>query len=367
MLPLNDTSRISPLVFSNCFNDISNVIKSGRWLFGSYTEKFSKDFAQYIGTDFCLPVANGTDALEIALRALNDSYDGEIITVANAGGYTSTACRLVGLKPVYIDIDKASLLMDITDLSRVLSKKTVAIVVTHLYGRAVDVSKVKSELIRLGYDNVKIIEDCAQAHGAKVRGECVGSFGDISTFSFYPTKNLGALGDAGAILTSNKTLFLKASKISQYGWNGKYNIEIDHSRNSRMDELQAAILLNLLPFLDDWNERRRYIYKEYSKINSSSIEFFKCFDESNVVHLAIVRIKNREKFIEHMKENGVSADIHYPILDVNQNAWSGLVNDKNLSNSKEALKEIVTIPCFPTMKDYEIELVCNALRSWENV
>jgi dTDP-3-amino-2,3,6-trideoxy-4-keto-D-glucose/dTDP-3-amino-3,4,6-trideoxy-alpha-D-glucose/dTDP-2,6-dideoxy-D-kanosamine transaminase len=366
MIPLNDTSRLSELIISNSLNSIIEIINSGRWLLGRYTEQFSKEFSEYIGCKYCLPVANGTDALEIALRTIGGELGGEVITVANAGGYTSTACKLVGLKPIYIDIDKDSLLIDISQLSEVLSKKTVAIVITHLYGRAVDVVKVKNELDKLGYFNVKIIEDCAQAHGAKINGRYVGSLGDISTFSFYPTKNLGAVGDAGAILTSDEGLYLSASKISQYGWNGKYNIEVSSSRNSRMDEIQAAILLGLLSHVDDWNKRRREIYYCYSKSENESLEFFNHLDESNVVHLAIVKVESREKFILHMKKHGVSVDVHYPILDTHQKAWSQ-TNESTLVNSESTLSKIVTLPCFPTMLDSEVELVCYALRSWKNV
>lgn len=366
MIPLNDTSRISNLILSKSNDDIQNVIKSGRWLLGEYTEKFRSEFAKYVGTQFCLPVANGTDALEIALRVVCNGSNGEVITVANAGGYTSTASKLVGLKPVYIDIDKESLLMDISSLEKVVSTKTEAVVVTHLYGRAVDVSKVRIELDRLGYGKVKIVEDCAQAHGAKINGKRVGSLGDIATFSFYPTKNLGAVGDAGAILTSDENLYHSALQLSQYGWVGKYNIEVEYARNSRMDEIQAAIILNLLPYLDSWNCRRREIYNEYIKaICSDSIGVYNCLDESNVVHLAIIKVNNREKFMQHMKDSGISVDVHYPILDTNQKAWCYIQNQV-LTNSESELEKIVTLPCFPTMTDSEVELVCNALRSWNN-
>lgn len=364
MIPLNDTSRISDTIIQGSFDNIHNMIKSGRWLLGQYTEKFSFEFSKYIGTKYCLPVANGTDALEIALRAVcyNSIPEGEVITVANAGGYTSTACQLVGVKPIYIDINNESLLLDIRKLATVLSNNTLAIVITHLYGRAVDVIEVREELNRLGYNHVKIIEDCAQAHGAEINNQKVGSLGDISTFSFYPTKNLGTVGDAGAILTSNNELYQLTSKISQYGWNGKYNIEVGFSRNSRMDEIQAIILLDLLSYLDRWNERRREIYKRYIEAGSSGICFFSNLTKSNVVHLAIVKVKKRNEFILHMNNRGISADIHYPILDIHQQAWKKSII--SLPSSESILNEIVTLPCFPTMTDSEIEAVCEALRSW---
>ncbi|SJL83536.1 DegT/DnrJ/EryC1/StrS family aminotransferase [Vibrio palustris] len=368
MIAINDTSRLSELIISNSLEEFKNIIRSGRWLNGQYTEEFSRIFSEFIGVEYCLPVANGTDALEIALRCLSKTShvaNGEVISVANAGGYTSTACQLVGLKPIYIDIDEHNLLMDISQLSEHLSDNTIAVVVTHLYGRAVDVPAVREELDNAGYHHVKIVEDCAQAHGAKINGQRVGSFGDIATFSFYPTKNLGTVGDAGSIVTSNIDIYKLASQISQYGWNGKYNIEIHSSRNSRMDELHAAILISLLPDLDRWNSKRREIYRRYIESSSKDITLFHSLDESNVVHLAIVMVNNRDVFINYMKEKGISTDIHYPLLDVEQPAWD-YSNKNSLDKSYAAQDKIVTLPCFPTMSDQEIDIVCDALRNWNN-
>ena len=363
-LPINDTSRLANKIISACNDDFNKIINSGRWLLGEYSFQFSERFSNYIGVEFCLPLANGTDALEIALKTLFDGNRTEIVTVANAGGYTSTACFLSGLKPVYIDVNECDMLININELETVINKNTLAVVVTHLYGRAVDVIKVREKLDELGYTDVAIIEDCAQAHGAKINGKNVGSFGDLATFSFYPTKNLGALGDAGAITTNKSVYYIKAKALSQYGWSSKYRIDIPFSRNSRMDEIQAAVLIHLLPELDIWNEKRREIYTRY--MNSTlSLSFYKVADESNVVHLALVRTKKRDKFIKYMNERGILVDVHYPILDSDQEAWKSEMK-YSLHVSKMLSKEIVTLPCFPTMSDDEINRVCDALQGWDN-
>lgn len=363
-VPINDTSRISKILLPTVLDEIANVINSGRWLLGDKTNDFADAFCKYLTVDYCLPVANGTDALELALKCLSTEGQDEVVTVANAGGYTSTACYLAGLKPIYVDVSEHNMLMDISQLEKVLNRKTVAVVVTHLYGRAVDVKAVRIKLDSLGFQNVKILEDCAQAHGAKIGGVQVGSLGDLATFSFYPTKNLGALGDAGAITTKDKKLFQRVKALSQYGWSSKYSIETKYGRNSRMDEVQAVVLSHLLPMLDLWNVRRREIYKRYMS-EKTDLVFYTDLSESNVIHLAIARTKNREKFVKYMGQNGISVDIHYPILDCEQQAWKG-DQTTHMEISKMLSDEIVTLPCFPMMEDSEVDRVCEVLRGWKN-
>jgi aminotransferase EvaB len=362
-IPLNDTSRISEIILSEASDDINNVISSGRWLLGDYNNLFSDLFSSYIDVDYCLPVANGTDALEIALKCVSKLGKHEVITVANAGGYTSTACYLSGLTPIYVDVLEDSMLMDISQVESLVNETTACIVVTHLYGRAVDVSKLRIILDSVGYSELPIIEDCAQAHGASVGERKVGSLGDLATFSFYPTKNLGAVGDAGAITTNNKSYFERAKQLAQYGWSLKYNIVLRGGRNSRMDEIQAAILCKLIAKLDGWNERRREIYSRYISSNSS-FQFYERLDCSNVVHLAVLRVKKRNLFLQYMNEHGVLADVHYPIVDVDQLAWK--YNKVDLPISSMLANEIVTLPCFPTMTDEEVNYICDLLKGWDN-
>jgi len=372
-IPFNDTSRIIKKYDSDLLSRVEKIIKSGWWLLGDQTQTFSKAFASYCGTQFCVPVANGTDALEIALRAVLGKFvrtETEVITVANAGGYSTTACRLVGVKPVYVDVKPENLLIDLESLLHNIGPKVKAIIITHLYGGAVDIPLLREMLNKNGYSNIPIIEDCAQAHGAKIEGMSVGSFGDVATFSFYPTKNLGALGDAGAIVTSTLELYNKVKMLQQYGWSKKYNVEIPNGRNSRIDEVQAGVLNYLLPFLDENNQIRKKIYEKYSNsIYSEKIAPLIYKNDQCVFHLAVFLVKRRHEFIEFMANKGISLDVHYPILDSEQSGWKNLsmrVDKYNdLKVSKQIVNNIVSIPCFPELKSEEIEYICAALKEWQ--
>jgi dTDP-4-amino-4,6-dideoxygalactose transaminase len=367
-IPFNDTSRLYNR-FSEEINDaLLSTASSGWWLLGSATAKFAQDFSTYMGIPYCLPVANGTDALEIAIRIVQQKKESgaEVITVANAGGYSTIACKLCDMTPVYADIDEETLLVDIDSIVRSLSDKTCAVILTHLFGAVVDVFEVRRVLDHEGYSHVKIIEDCAQAHGAELNRRKVGTLGDIATFSFYPTKNLGALGDAGAIVTADEAAYIKAKALQQYGWSTKYKVTYSGGRNSRMDELQAAVLSSLLPHLDALNKRRVQIYEKYASVGNSAIRFSYLSGRDFVAHLAVVRVERRSEFIKYLKENGIATDIHYPVLDDEQEAWSNKQADSNkvLSVSKVSVKKIVSLPCFPTMTDAEVDHVCNILRKW---
>lgn len=373
-VPFNDTSRTYSQYARKINNAIQNVASSGWWLMGRETAAFAEEFAEYCNAKHCLPVANGTDALEIALRAtLGDkrSEEHEVITVANAGGYTTTACRLIGLTPVYVDVHKSTLLIDFRSVIDAMSSKVSAVVVTHLFGGAVDVVKLRSKLDAAGYSNVCIIEDCAQAHGAKLHGTPVGAFGDIATFSFYPTKNLGAMGDAGAIVTQNTELFEYASALSQYGWSRKYEVLLSPARNSRMDEIQAAILRTLLPHLDEQNEKRKAIYAQYAETLKSTCMYERALDHGGddfISHLSVITTNQRDELRAFLSRYRIATDIHYPVLDFDQLAWRTLPmrldEVSQLSTSKEITAQILSIPCFPTMTASEIEYVCYAFKCW---
>lgn len=374
-IPLNDTSRIFNAHKESITANLLNVANSGKWLLSSYTEQFATSFAKFCDVKYCLPVANGTDALEFALRAIigNDTSNNspEVITVANAGGYTTIACRLIGAIPVYVDINESNLLINYDSLLRCINKNVKAIVITHLYGGIVNIDEVREVLKSNGYENISIIEDCAQAHGGMIDSRRVGSFGDIAAFSFYPTKNLGAMGDAGAITTSDENIFKKIKKLHQYGWDNKYRVEIPFGKNSRMDEIQASILSILLPHLDDYNNKRKYIYNKYRKFAGSKLKFLEHGDGDYVGHLAVVKTTTREKFIHFMKSNSVSAEIHYPFLDNEQPGWKNLLTrldqKSNLQTSRRLSQQIVTLPCFPLMTEEEIDYICDLLNKWEYI
>lgn len=374
-VPFNDTSRIFKLFEEELKETLYKVAKSGWWLQGEHNQSFSKSFAEFCNARYCVPVANGTDALELALRAslpeMQPHSEHEVITVANAGGYTSTACHLVGAKPVYVDIDPLTQLICLDSLKNALNEHVRAVVITHLYGGAVDMYTVRKCLDDSPFENIVLIEDCAQAHGAKVGNERVGSLGDLATFSFYPTKNLGALGDAGAITTSDPERHQKVRSLHQYGWTSKYQISHAQGRNSRMDEMQAAVLDTLLPHLDTFNKRRIEIRDLYLEAASEKLQFLDYSTNDFVGHLTVAKTPDRDGFSKFMSDRNIATDIHYPTLDCDQLAWqnkSMRIEEKtNLKNSRQGIQEIISIPCFPQMREEEVQHVVNALSDWEKV
>jgi len=366
IIPLQDTGRIYVQYASELKAAAIAVMMSGWWLNGARNAAFAREFADFLGATTCVPVANGTDALEIALRALIRARrlgGDEVVTVANAGGYASTAIRQIGMTPVYVDIDIQTQLVDAESLLSALGPRTAIVVLTHLYGGAVDVSAVRDRMNESGYRHVPIVEDCAQAHGASVNGRRVGSIGDVGTFSFYPTKNLGAMGDGGAIVTSDKATGEAAKRLHQYGWSERYRIALDGGRNSRMDEIQAAILSVLLPRLDTMNNRRREILAAYSGSATAATVPVRAVD--TVAHLAVFLVENRDAFRKHCLDHAILTDVHYPVLDCDQPGWSTLpkrVAPLGLRKSQESVRKIVTLPCFPSMTDHEVARVCDVLR-----
>lgn len=344
---------------------VLNVLNSERWLLGQETEKFAKQFAEYVGVPYCLPVANGTDALELVLRSINVPEGSGCVTVANAGGYTTTACHLVGLMPQYIDVAEDTLVMDVRLLSKIVTAQTKVIVATHLYGNVVDILAIRAVLKDLGREDIVVVEDCAQAHGAYCYGKRVGSLGDLAAFSFYPTKNLGALGDAGAIVTNDVKRYEKVKHLHQYGWTSRYHNDIRFGRNSRMDEIQATILAIKLPYLDQWNARRREIVKAYQEAMPSTWKSVTITAEEGVAHLAIFMTAHageREAILEALKGKDIMGDVHYPLLDTEQGAWKEHGEClEPLTVSLDAKERIFTLPCFPEMTDEEIHTICSLI------
>lgn len=360
-VPIQDPKRQYKLLKEDLDRCVQAVFESGRWLFGEQVNTFETSFARYCGVKYAYSVANGTDALELALLAAG-AKGREVITVANAGGYTTIACRIMGALPVYVDIDQDTLLMSAPAALAAVTPQTAAIVITHLYGRLADISSFRSGLVSQGRQDIKIIEDCAQAHGASRNGHYAGSLGDIGTFSFYPTKNLGAMGDGGAIVCDDD-FARQIVQLRQYGWRERYYSVVPYGRNSRMDEIQAAILQIKLPYLDEWNKRRRQIVLHYNEAALSPFNIW-CDNSSGfVAHLAIARHPERERVRKFFQDSGVMTEIHYPIPDCDQLSQQDLpcvVHD--LSVTRQAVKEIFTLPCFPEMTDEEVSFVCECLQ-----
>jgi dTDP-4-amino-4,6-dideoxygalactose transaminase len=361
---INDLNRhVSPLS-AEINQAVCRVINSGWFVLGSEVIAFEKEFADYCGVRHCVTLANGTDALELALRALNIGQNSKVLTVANAGMYSTIAILATGAMPVYADIDADSLLIDVADVSRLITNQQIdALIITHLYGLLADVQ----QLVQLANSkNIPVIEDCAQAHGAMLHGKKAGTFGDIACFSFYPTKNLGALGDGGAIITHRDDLAQNVRKLRQYGWESKYCATLVGGRNSRLDEMQAAVLRVMLPLLDGWNTRRREIATRYSKgICHENVATPSIQGEEYVAHLYIIKTTIRDSLKQHLTAAGIASDVHYPIPDYKQPASIHLFPKVNKPVTELQCDRVLTLPCFPEMTDAEVDRVINSVNSWK--
>lgn len=342
------------------------VCAQAQVILGPECVAFEDEFAAAVGTQCAVGVANGTDALELALRACGVGNGSVVVTAANAGMYATTAILAVGARPHFLDVDPKTGTLSSSFVEQFLQGADAAcckaIVVTHLYGQAADIESIQRQARRAG---IRLIEDCAQAHGALVASKAVGTWGDLGCFSFYPTKNLGALGDAGMIVTNDPEYASTLRSLRQYGWKERYRAEIPHGRNSRMDELQAAILRLKLPFLDALNARRREIYNRYAQELQEAVQFFNCDDESFVAHLAVVRSPYRNRYRVLLAEHGIESSVHYPVADHQQRAVQSQIPEAlhtKLPHTERMCAEVFSLPCYPELEDDEVEYVIAAVR-----
>jgi len=363
----NSMTELVPLFSASIANagidfttPVMKVIDSHWYILGEEVKSFESEFAKYVGVDHCISVANGSDALELALRGLEVKPGDRVVAVANAGFYGSTAIHAVGAVPVYLDVDPATLTLCPKALTAMIDSKPAVVIVTHLYGQLADIE----ELVKIASAaGVPVLEDCAQSHGAQRQGRRAGSFATLGCFSFYPTKNLGALGDGGAIVTQDTGLAERIRQLRQYGWSRKYEVSLAGGRNSRLDEIQAAILRIKLPHLDSWNAQRREVAKRYNtafagleaKLPSST-------GEDYVAHLYILRVANRERFAVALKEKSIATDIHYPIPDHRQPAYA--YRDVSLPVTESACETVISLPCFPGMTDKQVQQVIDAVSDY---
>ena len=342
---------------------VGRVLSRGWFVLGPEIDAFETAFAGYLGAAHCVTCANGTDAIELALRALGVCRTDRIATVANAGAYTTTALRAIGAEPLFLDVDLESKNVTLSEVNRAIDSGVKVVVVTHLYGLAVPEIREIADLCK--NRNVPLLEDCAQAHGAKVRDQRVGTFGDAASFSFYPTKNLGALGDGGAVVTNNLDIAERVSCLRQYGWSSKYQVEMVGARNSRLDEIQAAILSVFLPDIDAANLRRRVIATRYSElIRHPKIDVPPVYGEEYVAHLYVVRVRKRDALRAHLKYSDIATAIHYPIPDHRQPVFGTRYDDLHMPNTDRLSDEILTLPCFPEMSDAEVDEVIAKVNAW---
>ncbi len=361
-VPLIDLSRLEPAVAAVVAGALERVRASANYLQGDELAAFEAAFASYCGTAHCVGVANGTDALELALRALGCGPGDRVATVANAGMYASVAILAVGARPLYVDIDAATMTMSAASLKALISPAIKAVIVTHLYGRLADVEAIAAVARRHG---AGLIEDCAQAHGAERGGVRAGAFAAIGCFSFYPTKNLGALGDAGALTTDDADLAAALRALRSYGWSERFVASRAGGRNSRLDEIQAAVLRAKLPHLEQWNARRREIAAIYrAELSGLDLVLPETAAGDHVVHMYVVRSARRDDLRARLATAGIGCDVHYPLPDYRQPALAaGLGQAAPLAATEGAMAEILTLPSHPWITDAEAAQVAAAVRT----
>ena len=344
---------------------ISSVIAQTAFVGGSFVKEFNEAFARYCGVGHCIGVANGTDAIAIALRALGVGPGDEVITAANSFIATSEAVTMAGAQVVFADIDPRTCNIDVTRIEELITPKTKAIIPVHLYGQPADMDPIRSLARQHG---LFVVGDAAQAHGALYRGQPIAKLADITCFSFYPGKNLGAYGDGGAIVTDNADWAAKARVLANHGRSAKYDHHVE-GLNSRLDGIQAAILNAKLPHLEGWTEARRANAYRYNALlkDAGVITPTELPDVRAVYHLYVVRVpaERRDGLQESLKQAGIETGIHYPIALPYLNAYRGLGH--TASDFPEALKasgEILSLPMFPELAHEQAEHVVSSIRAF---
>ena len=339
---------------------ISQVIDSGIYINGKSVSTFEKNFAEYIGVNYSIGVSSGTSAIELVLRSLDLKSSDEVITVSHTAVATVSAIKSANLTPVLADIDAKTYTLCPESLQQAITSKTKAVILVHLYGQTSHLEKV-IEICKK--HSIALIEDCSQAHGSTWKGKKLGSFGIAGCFSCYPTKNLGALGDAGVITTNNKDINQKVSLMREYGWDSNRNSLIDGG-NYRLDELQASILNVQLNHLDDDNLLRQKIASMYDqKLNSIFLRPAKEANSEHVYHLYVIQVPNRDLFIEFMNKHDIYPGIHYKRAVHQQDSF---VNIKKVdqSNTDNIIKNIVSLPMYPGLSNQEVDRVCKVTNEY---
>ncbi len=341
---------------------MDKVLRSGGFILGEDVALFEKEFADYCGMKYGIGVNSGTDALFLACLACGIGKGDEVITIPYTYIATTLGISMTGARPVFVDIDEKTYNIDVSKIEKAITKRTKAILPVHLYGHPADMDPLM-EIAKK--HNLKVIEDCAQAHGALYKNKKVGSFGDTSCFSFYPTKNLGAFGDGGMVLTNSEAIKEKVLLFRDYGRKGRYE-HVLKGYNSRLDTLQAAILRVKLKHLDKWNEERRQnaaLYTKLFKEKKADIIFpYESSHVRHVYHLYVVRIKNRKGVMEGLAEKGVRTLIHYPIPIHLQEAYRDLSYKKgDFPISEKCCEEILTLPMYPELPAKDIKYVVDLL------
>lgn len=366
MIPFLDLNKINKRFETEFKNKFTDFLDVGYYVLGSNVTDFEEEFAAYCGTNYCVGVGNGLDALRLILegyKVLGDLSDNdEVLVASNTYIATVIAIKQAGLAPVLVASEDDTFNFNLNELSKSITSKTRVIMPVHLYGQLSPMDAINEIAAK---NNLLVIEDAAQAHGAKnTKGQVAGNLGDAAGFSFYPTKNLGALGDAGAITTNNEKLATVIRKLRNYGSSSKY-VNKYLGFNSRLDDLQAAFLRIKLPFLDADNNRRREIAKKYlSTINNPKIKLPTYnLDTSHVFHLFVIQVSNREEFTNYLSQNQIGFLIHYPIPPHQQEALADY-SKYSFPVTEKIHQQVVSIPISPVLNNDHIKKIIEVLNSY---
>ena len=343
---------------------VLKVMRGNYYVLGKEVSLLEKEFAYYIGTTSSIGVANGTDALELSLRALDIGFGDEVITVSHTAVATVAAIEATGANALLVDVESEYYTLQPNQLEEAFSDKTKAVIAVHLYGQPVNLDVIQNFCKA---NKVFLIEDVSQAHGARYKGRRLGSIGDIGCFSCYPTKNLGAIGDAGLITTNNINLAKKVRMLREYGWNNR--ISEYPARNSRLDEIQAAVLRIKLKYLDSDNEKRRQLAHHYMS-NFENYQIILPMVRARVepvFHLFVIQVERRQELLNYLLSNGIQAGIHYPMPVHMQPAYKGRVSiASNMSVTEDLTDKIISLPMYPELSLLDAEKITNNVKRFLN-
>jgi dTDP-4-amino-4,6-dideoxygalactose transaminase len=358
MIEYENLSKLNAPFFEEYEKKTSEIIRKGWYVLGEEVSAFENEFANYVGSSYCLGVANGLDAITLSLRAFDFEAGSEVIVPSNT--YIATILSILqnNLKPILVEPDFATYNIDPKKIQEKITSRTKAILVVHLYGKPCKMDEIVNICKKY---NLKLIEDCAQAHGAMYEGKKVGSFGEFGAFSFYPTKNLGALGDAGAVTCSSETLYKKVKALRNYGSDKKYyNTYVGY--NSRLDEIQAGILRIKLARLDNINNHKRKLASLYNEhIANKFIKPVVSDDCYDVFHIYNIRCDKRDELKEYLARNNIGTEIHYPVSPNRQLAMRGILDNVEYPLSEEIHKTTLSLPISYFHTESDVLKICEIL------
>ena len=358
----NDVKSVNDTIALELDGAFQRLLRSGRFILGQEVESFEAEFAAYCGVQHCIGVASGMDALQLSLLAYGIGPGDEVITVSHTFTPTAFAIAASGATPVFVDIDPQAYTLRPDQIEAAISERTRAILPVHLYGHCADMDAI---LEVAAQHKVDVIEDAAQAHGSRYKGRRAGSMGRLGCFSFYPTKNLGALGDAGAVTTNDPELATRLRQLHNYGATRKYHHET-MGYNSRLDELQAAILRVKLPHLEGWNERRRRLAEAYLSRLEERFSAPKVKAECiHNYHLFVIQSEERDRLQEHLRARNIETLIHYPLPCHLQQAFRKIKHRCcDLSITERVARRVLSLPMFPTLTVEAVEHIARCVNSF---